>query len=87
MGNFGLKTAEYVLTYLQIFQALVPLVLLPAKKNMSGYISYDVTVIQWITSCHKYVMTTRYITLLALTSNVMTTSVTTMQLFDEINKH
>ena len=52
------------------------------------HLSYDVTVIQWITSClKKVVMATRYITLSAGTRNVMTTSVTTMQLFVEINKH
>ena len=28
-----------------------------------SYLSYDVAVIQWITSCHKNRMTTRYITL------------------------
>ena len=37
-----------------------------------------ITVIQWITSCHNNVMTTRYITLSTGTSNVMTTSVTPM---------
>ena len=31
-------------------------------KTLNHYgLSYDVTVIQWITSCHKNVVTTRYI--------------------------
>ena len=34
--------------------------------------------IQWLTSCHNNVMTTRVLTLSAGTSNVMSTSVTTM---------
>ena len=46
-------------------------------------LSYDVTVIHVI----NIVMTTRYITLSTVTSNVRTTSVTTMQFFVEINKH
>ena len=34
------------------------------KNNEKDYfLSYDVAVIQWITSCHKKRMTTRYITL------------------------
>ena len=53
---------------------------------MKQSLSYDVAVIQWITSCHRLnnVMTTRVLTLSAGTSNVMTTSVTTMQFFVEI---
>ena len=35
------------------------------------HLSYDVTVIQWIKSCHKNCMTTRVITLLALRCNVI----------------
>ena len=46
-------------------------------------LSYDVTIIHIINN----VMTTRYIALSTGTSNAMTTSVTTMQLFVEINKH
>ena len=49
--------------------------------NNSG-LSYDVTVIQWIKSCQNYGLTTCYITLLARTSNI----ITTMQIFIEINK-
>ena len=53
------------------------------------YLSYtlcNVTVIHWIPFVISNVMTTRYITLSAGTSNVMTTSVTTMQICIEINK-
>ena len=40
------------------------------------YLSYDVAAIQWITSCHKNRMTLH--NTLAGTSNVMTTSMSTM---------
>ena len=49
------------------------------------HLSYDVTVIQWITSCHKLCYDHRLHITFAGTCNVMTTSVTTMQLFIEIN--
>ena len=48
----------------------------------NGYLSYDVTVIRWITvKVVNKSMTTLYITLSAGTSNVMTTSMTTMPFF------
>ena len=47
------------------------------------YLSYDVAVFQWITSCHKNRMTTRVITLLREHVTSLTTSVTTMQIFIE----
>ena len=42
------------------------------------YLSYDVAVFQWITSCHKNRMTTRVITLSREYVTSLTTSVTTM---------
>ena len=33
------------------------------QRLIDQYLSYDVAVIQWLTSCHKNCMTTRYITL------------------------
>ena len=42
------------------------------------FLSYDVAVFQWITSCHKNRMTTRVITLLREYITSLTTSVTTM---------
>ena len=39
------------------------------------YLSYDVTVFQWITSCHKNRMTTRVITLWRVLVTSLTTSV------------
>ena len=54
--------------------------------NISTY-SSDVTVIQWITSyVINNVMTTRYIAFSVGTSNVMMTSVTSIQIFMEVNK-
>ena len=44
------------------------------------------TIIQWITLVINNVMTTSYRTLSTVTSNVMMASVTTMQIFIEINK-
>ena len=41
-------------------------------------LSYDVAVIQWITSCHKNRMTTRLITLWRVDVASLTTSVSTM---------
>ena len=49
------------------------------------YLSYDITDIQWLMSCHN-VMTTRYIALSMRTSNFMMMSVTTIQIVIEINK-
>ena len=44
-----------------------------------NFLSYDVAVIQWITSCHKNRMTTRVITLWRGDVTSLTTSVSTMQ--------
>ena len=43
------------------------------------FLSYDVAVIQWITSCHKNRMTARVITLWRVYVTSMTTSVSTMR--------
>ena len=43
------------------------------------YLSYDVAVNQWITSCHKSRMTTRVITLWRVCETSLTTSVSTMR--------
>ena len=48
------------------------------SKMQDGFLSYDVAVFQWITSCHKNRMTTRVITLLREYVTSLTTSVTTM---------
>ena len=48
------------------------------------YVSYDVAVIQWITSCHKNRMTTRVITLWRVDETSLTTSVSTMHFLLEI---
>ena len=48
------------------------------KSTAEHYLSYDVAVFQWITSCHKNRMTTRVITLLRESVTSLTTSVTTM---------
>ena len=45
-------------------------------------ISYDVAVIQWITSCHKNTITTRVITFWRLDITSMTTSVSKMRLLE-----
>ena len=54
-----------------------------AKKLLS----YDVAVIQWITSCHKSGMTTRVITLWRVHVMSFTTSVSTMHFLIEIETH
>ena len=62
--------------FLQIHRKYEPCVFWTfCKKN---YLSYDVDVFQWITSCHKNRMTTRVITLLREYVTSLTTSVTTM---------
>ena len=48
------------------------------------YLSYDVAVIQWITSCHKTRMTTRVITLWREDITLLTTSVSTTRFLLEI---
>ena len=53
--------------------------------DSSGYASGPIRICLFIDYIINNVMTTRYITLLAGTSNVMTTSVATMQIFIEIN--
>ena len=50
--------------------------------HLHYYLSYDIAVIQRITSCHKNLMATRYV--LACTCNVITTSVTTLRFSIEI---
>ena len=47
-------------------------------------LSYDVAVIQWITSCHKNRMTTRVITLWHVHVASLTTSMSTMRFLIEI---
>ena len=47
-------------------------------------LSYDVAVIQWITSCHKNRMTTCVITLWRVDVTSLTTSVSTMRFLFEI---
>ena len=47
-------------------------------------LSFDVAVIQWITLCHKYRMTTRVITLWRADVTSLTTSVSTMRFLLEI---
>ena len=49
-----------------------------------AYLSHDVTVIQWITSCHKNNMTIREITLWHVYVMSLTTSVSTIRLLLEI---
>ena len=46
------------LTTFQFFTRLIC-----ASASVNNRLSYDVAVIQWLTSCHKNRMTTRYITL------------------------
>ena len=50
---------------------------------LNFFLSYDVAVFQWITSCHKNHMTTRVITLLRENVTSLTTSATTMLIFIE----
>ena len=47
-------------------------------------LSYNVAVIQWITSCHKNRMTTRVITLWHVHVTSLTTSVSTMRFLVEL---
>ena len=49
-----------------------------------SYLSHDVAVIQWITSCHKNCMTTRVITLWREHVTSLTASVSTMRFLIEI---
>ena len=48
------------------------------------FLSYGITVIQWITSCHKNHMTTPVITLWSVHITSLTTSVSTMSFLIEI---
>ena len=48
------------------------------------FLSYDVAVIQWITSCHKNRIITRVITLWRVYVTSLTTSVSTMRFLMEI---
>ena len=53
--------------------------------SVGDYIlSYDVAVIQWITSCHKNCMITRVITLWRVDVTTLTTSVSTMRFLFEL---
>ena len=47
-------------------------------KYLISFLSYDVAVFHWITSCHKNHITTRVLTLLREYVTSLTTSVTTM---------
>ena len=49
-----------------------------------SYLSYDVAVILWITSCHKNHMNTRVITLWRVDVTSLTTSMSTMRFRIEI---
>ena len=53
-------------------------------KHHKINLSYDVAVIQWITSCNKNHMTTRVITLWRVNVTSLTTSVSTMRFVAEI---
>ena len=53
-------------------------------KMLYFLLSYDVAVIQWITSCHKNHMTARVITLWRVHVTSLTTSTSTMRLLIEI---
>ena len=48
------------------------------------FLSYDVAVIQWITSCRKNHMTTRVITLLRVHVTSLTKTVSTMRFHNKI---
>ena len=48
------------------------------------HLSYDVAVIQWITSCHKNRMITRVITLWRVDVTSLTTSVSTKRFHSEL---
>ena len=50
------------------------------------HLSFDVAVIQWITSCHKNRMTTRVISLWRVHITSLTTSMLTMRFLIESNK-
>ena len=52
--------------------------------KLYAYLSYDVAVIQWITSCHKNRMTTCVITLWRVDVTSMTTSLSAMRFLLEI---
>ena len=74
----------YLTSGVSFFFFLTKLQFLPFYKKKckwKRYLSYDVAVFQWITSCHKNRMTTRVITLLREYVTSLTTSVTTMLIF------
>ena len=58
----------------------------PSRGMHSTAVDKNQNHIQWITSSNNYVMTTRNITLSVGQSNAMTTSITTMQIINEIKK-
>ena len=57
---------------------------LPFVKTTENYLSYNVAVIQWITSCHKNRMTTHVITLWGIHIMSFTTSVSAVCFLLEI---
>ena len=67
-------------------RSLLSVALCPAnmKASLIIILSYDIAVIQWITSCHKNRMSTRVITLWRIYVKPLTTSVSTMHLIIEI---
>ena len=54
------------------------------QEFMQNKLSYDIAVIQWITSCHKNRMNTRVITLWRVHATSLTTSVPTLGFLTEI---
>ena len=97
ISDFGMSRSLYSSDYYRVEgQAVLPIrwmawesILLVSCNNLQKactfymYLSYDVAVFQWITSCHKNHMTTHVITLLRECVKSLTTSVTTMLIFIE----
>ena len=54
------------------------------KEKKNNVLSYEVTVIQWITPCHKSRMTTCVLTLWRVHVTSLTTSVSTMRFHIEL---
>ena len=61
-GTWYFKTI-YMLKVYSVYEQNIKSESRKANYNANQCLSYDVAVIQWITSCHKNRMTTRYITL------------------------
>ena len=66
---------------LEYFLCVLALLFIVHKKTV---LSYDVAVIQWITSCYKNRMTTRVITLWRVDVTSLTTCTSTMRFLLEI---